>query len=124
MNSTSQDGFQYSQAILVENHVFLSEVRLVEEQGVAGSLGKGGVSLGAAEVCKCWFIDRYFLCSTWLICLLCRAPFAVSDWREPLLCFLALLPSQSDQEQKVHSANVARHSTAVPGAGLGGRLKS
>uniref|UniRef100_A0A8C0BMC9 Transcription activation suppressor family member 2 n=1 Tax=Buteo japonicus TaxID=224669 RepID=A0A8C0BMC9_9AVES len=55
LDSTSQDGFQYSQAILVENHVFLSEVRPVEEQGVAGSLGKGGrlsLLLKAKEVCQ------------------------------------------------------------------------
>lgn len=37
LDSTSHDGFQYSQAILVENDVFLSEVRLVGEQGVASS---------------------------------------------------------------------------------------
>uniref|UniRef100_A0A8D0EJJ4 Transcription activation suppressor family member 2 n=1 Tax=Strix occidentalis caurina TaxID=311401 RepID=A0A8D0EJJ4_STROC len=49
LDSTSQDGFQYSQAILVENDVFLSEVRPVGKQGVAGSLGRGGISLGAAE---------------------------------------------------------------------------
>ncbi|NWR95635.1 TASOR protein, partial [Furnarius figulus] len=34
---SSQQGFQYSQAVLVENDVFLSEVRPEEEQG--GSLG-------------------------------------------------------------------------------------
>lgn len=43
LDSTSQDGFQYSQAILVENDVFLNEVRLLGEQDVAGSSEKGGV---------------------------------------------------------------------------------
>lgn len=58
MDSTFQDGFQYSQAILVENDVFLSEVRPVGEQGVAGSSGRGAISLGAADVCECWFIGK------------------------------------------------------------------
>lgn len=58
LDSTSQDGFQYSQAILVENNVFLSEVRPAGEQGVAGSSGRGGISLGAADVCECWFIGK------------------------------------------------------------------
>lgn len=44
LDSTSQDGFWYSQAILVENDVFLNEVRLLGEQGVAGSSEKGSVS--------------------------------------------------------------------------------
>lgn len=52
LDSTSQGSFQYSQAVLVENAVFLSEVRPVGEQSGAG------ISLGAADTCICRFIGR------------------------------------------------------------------
>lgn len=45
LDSTSQDGFQYSRAILVENDLFLSEVR-----------GKRDF-LGAAHLWDRWFFN-------------------------------------------------------------------
>lgn len=70
-----------------------------------GEQGGAAISLGAANICKCRFIGQsVFPLST------AESP---RCWTEPFLCFLPLLPSQSDQEQKVHWASVAKHSAAV-----------
>lgn len=102
LDSTSQDGFQYSQAILVENAVFLNEViplgELEAQETVAFLWGPNWGAVGAVNFGLLAHLS--FLCSVWLTCLPCRAPFVVPDWGEPLLCFLLLLPSQSDQEQR------------------------
>jgi len=58
LHSTSQDSFQYNRAILVENDVFQREVRPLGEPGVAGSSGKGGISLGAADFFEHSFMGR------------------------------------------------------------------